>query len=153
MSGDPLPVNDTPKGKPPVAQVAVLTLALVVIGGIYLASHIPNVAPLGPAVGLLAAAVVLLLGNFVLLSRLRDFAWHSFFRVLRWALVTYVVIAGMLEYVFVLDHTRGTMLVVLTSMLIVFAVDIPTLFAFTVALYQDPKQDRLSREPLAETVK
>ena len=59
----------------------------------------------------------------------------------------------MLEYVFVLDHTRGTMLVVLTSMLIVFAVDIPTLFAFTVALYQDPKQDRLSREPLAETVK
>lgn len=143
MSDDPLPISNPPKGHPPVTQIAVLTLALVVIGGIYLASHIPKAAPLGPAVGLLAVAVLLLLCNFVLLSRLRDFAWHSFFRVLRWALLTYTVIAGMLEYVFVLDHTRGTMLVVLTSMLVVFAVDIPTLFAFTVALYQDPKQGRL----------
>ena len=39
----------------------------------------------------------------------------------------------MLEFVFVLDGTRGTMLVVLTLMLAFFAVDIPLILAFSVA--------------------
>jgi hypothetical protein len=43
--------------------------------------------------------------------------------VTRWALLAYLVIAGMLEYVFVLDHTRGRVLLVLTLMLVLFAVD------------------------------
>ncbi|HEY2428783.1 MAG TPA: hypothetical protein VGI06_07630, partial [Acidimicrobiales bacterium] len=76
--------------------------------------------------------------NVVSLSRLRSFAWATFFLVGKWALVAYLVIAGMLEYVFVLDHTRGSVLVVLTLMLAVFAVNIPLLLAFSVARYQPP---------------
>jgi hypothetical protein len=126
------------RGLPPVAEMAVGSMALVIVGGIYLASHLPKPAPLGPAVGLLGAAAALLLADVALLSRLRDFAWEVFFRVAGWALAAYVVIAGMLEYVFVFDHTRGSTLVVITLMLVVFALAIPLLFAFSVARYQRP---------------
>jgi uncharacterized membrane protein (DUF4010 family) len=71
-----------------------------------------------------------------MLARVRDFAWHTFFVVAGWTLAAYVVIAGMLEFVFVLDHTRGGLLVVLTLILAVFAVDVPLLLGFSVARYQ-----------------
>jgi hypothetical protein len=48
----------------------------------------------------------------------------------------------MLEFVFVLDHTRGAVLVVLSLMLVVFAVDIPVVLAFSVARYQEPPGGR-----------
>ncbi len=116
-------------------------MALVVVGGIYLASHLPKAAPLGPAVGLLAAAGALLLADVAVVSRISDFAWDAFFKVGGWALLAYVVIAGMLEYVFVLDHTRGSILVVITLMLLVFALAIPLLMAFSVARYQRPGEN------------
>jgi hypothetical protein len=121
---------------PPIAQLAVASMAMVVIGGINLAAHLPRRPPLGVPAGLLVAACVLLIGNVVALSQLREFAWNTFFLVTRWALLAYLVIAGMLEYVFVLDHTRGRVLLVLTLMLVVFAVDIPMLLGFSVARYQ-----------------
>ena len=39
--------------------------------------------------------------------RLRDFAWERFLQVAGWALLAYAVIAGMIEYAFVYDKTRG----------------------------------------------
>ena len=121
---------------PPVAEMTVGSMALVIVGGIYLASHLPKAAPAGPAVALLAVAGAVLLAAAVVVSRLRDFAWDVFFRVAGWAGLAYVVIGGMLEYVFVLDHTHGSTLVMVTLMLVVFAVDIPLLLAFSVARYQ-----------------
>ena len=125
---------------PPVAELAVVTMALVIAGGIYLVAHLPQRAPLGPAVGLLAAAGVLLVANAALVSSLRPFAWRVFFQVAGWVLVAYVVIGGMLEFIFVFDDTRGALLVVLTLSLLVFALDIPILLGFSVARYQDPAQ-------------
>lgn len=121
---------------PPVTPMAAGSLALVVVGGIDLAAYLPHHPPLGPAVGLLAASTALLLVNLAVLSRVRDFAWHMFFLVGGWTLAAYVVVAGMLEYVFLLDGTRGGVLAVLTLMLVVFAVDIPLLLAFSVARHQ-----------------
>ena len=46
---------------PPVTQVGMASLALIVAGGIYLSAHLPRHVPLGPAVVLLAASVLLLL--------------------------------------------------------------------------------------------
>ncbi len=131
-----------PRRLPPIDVVAVVSMALVVVGGVYLAAHLPRRADLGPAIGLLAAAGALLLADLIAVSRLRTFAWPVFFRVGGWALLAYVVIAGMLEYVFVLDGTRGAVLVLLTSMLVVFAVDIPLLFAFSVARHQPVNGER-----------
>jgi hypothetical protein len=123
---------------PPIQQIAVAALALIVIGGIYTAAHLPRHVPEGPTIGLLVAAAVLLAANAVLLSRVEDFAWRSFRLVAGWVLAAYVVIAGMLEYVFVYDGTRGTQLLILTLMLLVFAVDVPMLLGFSVARFQDP---------------
>jgi hypothetical protein len=121
---------------PPVPAVAIAAMMLVIAGGIYVTAFLPRHAPLGPAAGLLAAAAGLLVADVAMLSRVRVFAWAVFFRVGGWTLAAYAVIAGMLEYVFVLDHTRGPLLAVLTLMLLVFAVDIPLLLAFSVARYQ-----------------
>ena len=123
---------------PPIAELVMASMSCVIAGGIYLAAHLPQRAPMGPAVGLLAGGAALLVAAGALVSSLRRFAWRIFFQVAGWAMVAYVVIAGLLEFTFVYDHTRGSLLVVLTLSLVVFALDIPLLFAFSVARYQDP---------------
>lgn len=134
--GVPAPVHDAFAGRPPIPFVCVASMALVLVSGIYLAAYLPRRAPLGPAAGLVTAAGVVLVAAVFLVARLRDFAWDSFFLVVKWALLGYLVIAGVLEYVFVLDGTRGSMLVLLTLSLFVFAVDIPILLGFSVARFQ-----------------
>src|SRR5579884_582873 len=123
---------------PPVTQLAMASLALIVAGGIYLSSHIPNLVPLAPAVVLLALSVLLLCVNVAMLSRVRDFAWSRFFQVVKWSLLAYAVISGMIEYVFVRNHLSGGPLIVLTLSLIVFAIHVPTLVGFTVARFDEP---------------
>jgi hypothetical protein len=123
---------------PPVTQLAMASLALIVAGGIYLSSHIPQHVPLTPAIVLLALSVLLLGLNLAWLARARLFAWGRFFQVARWAFVAYAVIAGMIEYAFLQNHVRGGVLVVLTLSLVVFAVHVPTLIGFTVARFDSP---------------
>lgn len=123
---------------PPVAPIAVGSLCLIVIGGIYLAAHIPGPVSLLPAYGLLVGAFLLMGVNVVLLRRLSHFAWPRFFQVGKWALLAYAISAGMLEYVFVLDKVPAAELLLLTLMLLVYAIDIPLILAFTVARYQAP---------------
>lgn len=135
-SGVPAPARDAFAGHPPIPLVCVSSMALVLVSGIYLAAYLPRRAPLGPAVGLVGAGGVVLVVTILLVARLRDFAWDSFFLVVKWALLAYAVIAGILEYVFVLDGTRGSMLVLLTLSLFVFALDIPILLGFSVARFQ-----------------
>jgi len=128
-------VNERPL--PPVTQLAMLSLGLIVAGGIYLSAHLPRHVPLGPAVALLAASVIVLAVNIFLLSRVRDFDWPRFFEVGKWSLLAYTVIAGMILYVFLRNHISGGSLVVLTLSLVVFAVHVPMLVGFTVARYSD----------------
>ena len=129
----------TERRLPPVTPIAMTSLALIVIGGIYLAAHIPNHVPLGPAIALLAASALLLAINLALLARVEGFAWNRFFDVGKWALLAYAAIAGMIEYVFLRNHVRGGTLVVLTLSLVVFAVHVPTLIGFTVARFYEPE--------------
>jgi hypothetical protein len=122
---------------PPVTQLGMASLALIVAGGIYLSAHLPEHVPLTPAIVLLGASVLLFAGNVLALSRVQGFAWGRFFEVARWALLAYALIAGMIEYVFVRNHTSGGPLVVLTLSLVVFAVHVPLLIGFTVARYYE----------------
>ena len=126
----------TERRQPPVTQVGLASLGLIVAGGIYIASHLPQRVPLGPAVALLAASALLMLANVVALARVRDFNRTAFFGVAKWAALAYGITAGMLEYVFVNDGTRGGPLVVLTLSLVIYAVHVPLLIGFTVARYQ-----------------
>jgi hypothetical protein len=123
---------------PPVTEIGAASMIAIAGGVIYLASYLPKHAPLGVAVGLLLLAAALQVANVILLSRLRPFARKRFFEVGQWALLAYAVIAGMIEFAFVFDHTRGVQLVVMTLMLALFMLNVPVLIAFTVARYQAP---------------
>jgi len=126
---------------PPVTQIGMTSLALIVAGGIYLSAHLPHHVPLGPAVALLSASVLLLAGNLLSLARVSGFPWRRFFEVARWALVAYLIIAGMIEYSFLRDHLSGGPLIVLSLSLLVFAVHVPVLIGFTVARYYEPDEE------------
>jgi hypothetical protein len=124
---------------PPVTQVGMLSLGLIVIGGIYLSAHLPQHVPLGPAIALLIASALLLVGNLAMLARAPGFAWARFFDVAKWALLAYAVTAGLIEYTFLRNHLKGGALVVLTLSLVVYAVHVPTLIGFTVARFHEPE--------------
>ena len=136
-SHSPTVAGDRPV--PPVGWLSTGALGLVVVGGILLASYAPRVAPLGLATALLCAAIVLLVVAGALLARIKDFAWETFANVFKWALSAYVIVSGMIEFAFVHDHTRGSSLVLVTLMLVVFALSVPTTIAFTVARFADPR--------------
>jgi hypothetical protein len=126
---------------PPVTQLGMLSLALIVAAVIYLSAHLPEHVALGPAIALLGASALLLAGNVLSLWRTEGFAWQRFIAVARWALLAYAVIAGLIEYVFLRNSTSGGPLVVLTLSLVVFALTVPVLIAFTVARYDEPLPD------------
>jgi hypothetical protein len=123
---------------PPIAQLIVCSLALVVIGGILMASYVPRQPPLAVPAALAAVSAVLTLTSGLLLSRLERFAWPRFFLAFRWALLAYVISAGMIGFAFVRDHTRGAPLALVIVMLVIFALDVPVVIAFTVARYSSP---------------
>lgn len=123
---------------PPVTEVGMLSLGLIVAGGIYLSAHLPQHVPLTPAIILLALSAALLVGNLVALSRVRGFNWHRFLDVGKWALLAYAITAGLIEFSFVHNNLRGGPLVVLSLSLVVYAVHVPMLIGFTVARYDAP---------------
>lgn len=135
--------------RPPISFVAMAVMSLVFAGGIDIAAVLPRRAALGPPVALLAVAGLLLVAMIVMIGRLQEFAWHVFWRVTGWAALAYVVIAGMIEYAIVYDGTRGSLLAVMTGLLLVFAVDVPLLLGFAVARYQEPKPSASERRPSA----
>jgi hypothetical protein len=133
---EPLGASMLDRKLPPVTEIGAASMIAIAGGVIYLASYLPRHAPIWFALVLLAVAAGLQVANGVLLSRIRDFAWSRFFQVGKWALLAYALIAGMIEFAFVFDHTRGTQLVVMTAMLALFMLNVPVLIAFTVARYE-----------------
>ena len=128
----------TEERTPPFTEIGMASLALIVAGGIYLSSHLPQHVPLAPAIVLLVGSTLLLTVNLASLRRVRGFAWARFFQVARWAFLAYVFTAGMIEYAFLRDHVSGGVLVILTLSLLIYALQVPTLIAFTVARYDTP---------------
>ncbi|HEX4735550.1 MAG TPA: hypothetical protein VH247_14140 [Thermoleophilaceae bacterium] len=120
---------------PPVTQIAVVSFALVIASGIWIAAHLPKHVPIGPSVVLTALSALLIVTNVVLLARVPGFAWDRFFGVAKWSFLAYAVISGLLLFVFIHDGTRGAELAVLTASLIIFAVHVPLLIGYTVARY------------------
>jgi hypothetical protein len=128
------------RSEPPFTQIGMAALALIVAGGIYLAAHIPQHVPLAPAIILLVLSAGLVAYNLFSLTRVKDFAWWRFTQVAKWAGLAYLFTAGMIEYAFLYDHIRGGPLVILTLSLVVYALQVPTLIAFTVARFAGPEE-------------
>lgn len=121
---------------PPITEIAIVTMILVITGATYIAGHIPDEVPLLLPTILAIAAAALLAYNLYLVSTLKQFAWRIFKQVFGWSLAGYGVIAGLLIFVFLRDDIPGDVLTFLIAMLVIFAINIPLLFAFSVARYQ-----------------
>jgi hypothetical protein len=121
---------------PPVPPLAVGTLVLSIIAAILIAGNVPHDPPMTLVSILLGGAAVLLLAAVGLLARTPAFAWRPFFLVAGWSLVGYLVIAGMIEFAFIRDHTPGPQLAAMSVMLGLFAIDVPLLLGFSVARHQ-----------------
>ena len=121
---------------PPVTALGMIAIAFVAGGVSYIAAYLPRHAPLGPPVACLVVSAGVLVAAALLLARERQFAWGRFFQVAGWTLLAYIVIAGMIEYAIVYDQTRGTVLAVMTLLLVVFTITVPVLVGFTVARFQ-----------------
>jgi hypothetical protein len=121
---------------PPVAQLATLSLALVIAGGIVMVSTMFPAPSFAVPVALLALSALLLVANVVLLVTLPDFAWRTFSIVGRWALLAYAISGGMIEFAFLHNHVSGTTLLLLTLMLLMFVINVPLIISFTVARYE-----------------
>jgi hypothetical protein len=126
---------------PPVIELGVVSMALVIASGIYLASHIPEPVDVAPAVVLLVLSVAVLAFDALQLARIPDFAWSKFWYVAKRALVPYGIIAAMLTYVFIKDDVRGGALAVLLGSLAVFAVVVPMMLAFSVARFDESETE------------
>jgi hypothetical protein len=126
---------------PPFTELGMLSLGLIVIGGIYLSSHIPRHVALGPAIALLISSAAVMVLNLALLARVPGFAWERFFQVGKWALLAYLFTAAMIEFAFLQNHLTGGPLVILTLSLLVYAVQVPALIGFTVARYDTSSVD------------
>jgi hypothetical protein len=136
VSEHALPASLVDRKLPPVTEIGAASMVAVAVGVIYNAAYLPKHAQTGVAIAIIVVAAALQLTNAYLLSRIRDFAWARFKQVAGWSLLAYAVIAGMIEFAFVYDHTRGTQLVILTLLLALFMLNVPVLIAFTVARYQ-----------------
>jgi hypothetical protein len=121
---------------PPVIEIGVVAMALCIAGTIYLTSYIPRTPALGPAIGLVVAAAVVVVANVVALRRVAGFNWGLFWKVGRWTLLGYAIIAGMLMFTFIYDRLPTGQLALLVATLAVFAIDIPMMLAFSVARFQ-----------------
>jgi len=138
VSGPPAAIRDGSgeRGFPPVAQLATASLGLVVIGAVVMVSEMFDKPSLAVPVALVALSVLCLAAGVVLLVRQRGFAWPTFTLVGRWALLAYLVSAGLIEFTFLHNHVGGATLLVLTLMLLIYVIDIPLIISFTVARYQ-----------------
>jgi hypothetical protein len=120
---------------PPVTEIGAASMIAIAGGIIFNASYLPKHAPTAGAIAFLVVAAALVVVNVVALSRIRDFARARFLQVAGWSLLAYAIIGGMIEFAFVYDHTRGSQLLLLTLMLVLFVINVPILIGFTVARY------------------
>jgi len=129
--------SSSERSYPPIGWLSTGALAMVIIGGILMASYAPRKAPLGAATTLLVVGASLLLSAGVLLVSVKDFSRTTFFKVFKWAIFADLVTAALIEFAFVRDHTNGESLLIVTGMLAVFTLSVPTTIAFTVARYAE----------------
>jgi hypothetical protein len=123
------------KSSPIIACIIGTVISCILAAGIIIA-HIPEQAPIWGSVLWVCIAGVLTITTIVLIVRKKPFALKVFFKVAKWVFLYILVLTGMGEYVIVFDGTRGEPLVVITLILLLFLVNIPMLWGFSVARHE-----------------
>jgi hypothetical protein len=123
------------KSSPIIASIIGTVISCILAAGIIIA-HIPGPAPMWGSVMWVCIAAVLTIATVILILRKKPFARKLFFKVAKWVFLYILVLSGMGEYVIVFDGTRGEPLVVMTIILLLFLVNIPMLWGFSVARHE-----------------
>jgi hypothetical protein len=123
------------KSSPIIASIIGTVISCILAAGIIIA-HIPGPAPMWGSVMWVCIAAVLTIATVILILRKKPFARKQFFKVAKWVFLYILVLSGMGEYVIVFDGTRGEPLVVMTIILLLFLVNIPMLWGFSVARHE-----------------
>ncbi len=135
MVTTPTPYAGDTTRSPAVACMVGTIISCILAAGIIIV-HIPAPAPMWGPVTWVCVAAVLTVATIVLLLRKKPFARQRFFTVAKWVFLYIRVLTGMAMYVMVYDGMRGETLVVMTIILLLFLVNIPMLWGFSVARHE-----------------
>jgi hypothetical protein len=123
------------RSSPIIACIVGTIVSCIIAAGIIIA-HIPEPPPMWGSYMWLSIAGVLTVATIVQILMKKRFARKLFFKVAKWVFLYILVLTGMGEYVIAFDGTRGTTLVVMTIILLLFLINIPMLWGFSVARHE-----------------
>jgi hypothetical protein len=123
------------RSSPVIACIVGAIISCILAAGIIIA-YIPQPAPLWGSVMWVCIASALTIASIILMLRKKPFAWKVFFTVAKWVFLYILVLTGVGEYVIVFDGTRGEPLVIMTIILLLFLINTPMLWAFSVARHE-----------------
>ena len=135
MVTTPTPYAGDTTRSPVVACIVGTIISCILAAGIIIA-HVPEPAPMWGSIMWVCIAAVLTVATVVLILRKKPFARKRFFTVAKWVFLYILVLSGMGEYVMAFDGMRGETLVVMTIILLLFLVNIPMLWGFSVARHE-----------------
>ena len=135
MVTTPTPYAGDTTRSPVVACIVGTIISCILAAGIIIA-HVPEPAPMWGSIMWVCIAAVLTVATVVLILRKRPFARKRFFTVAKWVFLYILLLTGMGEYVMAFDGMRGEALVIMTVILLLFLVNIPMLWGFSVARHE-----------------
>lgn len=124
------------RSRSPIVTASISSIIFAFLAAGVIASYLPQSAPLHWPVAFLIVSAVLWLAAVMLLFRLRRFAWQLFFSVLRWVSILPLTFAATAIFVFVTDGTSGITLAIMVAVLLLAALNIPIVIAFSVARHE-----------------
>ncbi len=132
MKNEAQPYAGDARTSPITICITLTVISCILAAGIMIA-HFPGPAPLWGSVLWIGVAAVLTVASSVLIASKKPFSRKLFFSVAKWVFLYMLVLSGVGEYVLVFDGTRGEALVILTAILLLFLINIPMLWGFSVA--------------------
>ena len=123
------------KISPVVASMVGTIVACILALGIVI-TYIPEPAPLWGPIMWCGIGAALTVASIIQIARKPRFNRNLFFKVAKWAFLYILVLSGMGEYIIVFGGTRGKTLIIMTVALLLFLINIPMLWGFSVARHQ-----------------
>lgn len=124
---------------PPVPAICEVSLAATIAAAIVLAVDLPRAGNLLAPSLLAGVAWACILVAAAMIAGIRSFNFRVFTMVSTRQFLAELVVAGMLEFVFLRDHLPDGPLVIFTVLVGSFSVAVALLMGFQVARWQEPR--------------
>lgn len=124
---------------PPIPALCEASLAATIAAAVVLAAQLPSTSDLLGPILLAGIAWLLIAITAIVLATIRPFNFRVLKMVSLRQFLAELVVAGMLEFVFLRDHLPAGPLVVFTILVGSFSVSVAMLIGFQVARWQEPE--------------